>query len=303
VSWFSPERPQPEPRARAPLFQLLHTAPRLHRAANAPPEPALVHWVAPVAAAGPPALGLDTTALGTRPEAIPALLPDLASALSLPLDPHLPLVLEGKAMRPRARKALGEWLELLGNPHPLHWGNPMPDGHQQLRINHSQRCDAWRQLAQRLQMHPQVKRSLAQTQAAPRGSIVLVASKQRSAQHKRLNQLLRRASQELQLPLVKPWKLPALKQLQLFLRFRWLVGPYQPALQMVHALGPDARRCGRVALLCPSPQSKAVLSSMELVEAIPRRLVLLPKARPWDEQWQALRDALHWMDHPTTHKV
>ncbi len=296
ISWFSPERPALAPGQRAPLFQLLHTAPCLHPKRKQPTAAIQGQWTAPAPKAGQRRLGIQAGTLPSHPEEVTALLPALASALSLPLDRSLPLVFKSERTLRRSRKTIEQWLALLQNRHPLLWTEQATTNLSPLEISHAQSCDSWRALAQRLTASASVQQALIRRrQLQP---IVLVPCRGRTPQHRRLNQLLKRASQQLNLPRVMLWKLPPLKQLELFCSYQWVVGPFQPALQLVHALGAVPGHRARVVLLCPSQQSKAPLASMELVEAIPHRLLLLPQ--PAEDRLGALLDALHWMGQPSS---
>lgn len=294
-SWFSPERPAPAPGRRAPLFQLLPTAPCLHPKRKQPTTAIQGQWTAQAPKACQHRLGIHIGRVPPHLEDVTLLLPALASALSFPLDRSLPLVFhsEQTTLR-RSRKAIEQWLALLQNRHPQLWAKQTTADVHTLEISHTRSCDSWHALAQRLAGNATIQReSNNRRQPQP---IVLVSCRARTPQHRRLNQLLKRASQQLNLPRVPLWKLQPLEQLKLFCSYRWVVGPYQPALQLIHALGGVPGHRARVVLLSPSQQSKALMASMELVEAIPHRLLLLPQ--PGGARLGVLLDALHWMGQP-----
>ena len=107
---------------------------------------------------------------------------------------------------------------------------------------------------------------------------MLAPSKGRSRWERKLNRQLKQLAKQLQLPLVKLWQLSPLEQLLVFRRSSWVVGPYQPSLQLVHALEALPGERSTLVLLCPNRQQKAMLAQMELVAANPHRLLLLPQS-------------------------
>jgi len=277
LSWFAAERPAAPPGPRAPVFRLLHTAPCLHHKPGQA-RPAIEGcWHLQARETDGSSVAIDGGLVPRQREQLVQLLPRLAPILSLSLDRRLPLHLDMHGSKPQVRQSLQQWLALLGNPHPVVW-NPggAAAAAARLSLNHTHACDAWQTLAQRLAANRRVQQAWQRsTSTVP---IVLAPSKGRSRWERRLNRQLHQVGQELQLPMVKLWQLSPLKQLLVFRRSRWLVGPYQPSLQLVHAVEalPGAR--GTLVLLCPSRHQKATLAQMELVAANPHRLLLLPQS-------------------------
>lgn len=268
-SWFAAERPAAPPEPRAPVFRLLHTAPCLHRKPGQAPPAVEGSWQLHPQGTDSSGVAIAGGLVPRQREQLVHLLPQLATILSLPLDRRLPLHLEMQGCKPRVRQALQQWLALLGNPHPVVW-----NAAGRLSLSHTQACEAWQSLAQRLAANGRVQRAWQQaTSTAP---IVLAPSKGRSRWERRLNRQLKQLAKQLQLPLVKLWQLSPLEQLLVFRRSRWLVGPYQPSLQLVHAVEALPGPRSTVVLLCPKRHQKATLAQMELVAANPHRLLLLP---------------------------
>lgn len=270
-SWFADERPAAPPGPRAPEFRLLHTAPCLHHKPGQAPPAVEGSWQLNAPAAGDRALAIDGGLVPRQREQLVHLLPQLATILSLPLDRRLSLQLKMQGSKPQVQQALQQWLALLSNPHPVVW-----NAAGTLSLSHTQACDAWQTLAQRLAANRRVQRAWQQaTRTTP---IVLAPSKGRSRWERRLNRQLKQLAKQLQLPLVKLWQLSPLEQLLVFRRSRWLVGPYQPSLQLVHAVEALPGTRSTLVLLCPNRHQKATLAQMELVAANPHRLLLLPQS-------------------------
>ena len=275
LSWFADERPPAPPSPRTPVFRLLHTAPCLHHKPGQAAPAIEGSWQLNAQSTGGSAAAITGGLVPHQREQIANLLPQLATILSLQLDRRLPLHLETGGSKPQIRQAVQGWLALLGNPHPVVWnaaGTAAPV--TTLSVGHSQACDAWQQLAQRLAANRRVQR--AWQRASITAPVMLAPSKGRSRWERKLNRQLSQLAKQLQLPLVKLWQLSPLEQLLVFRRSSWVVGPYQPSLQLVHALEalPGAR--STLVLLCPNRHQKAMLDQMELVAANPHRLLLLP---------------------------
>jgi len=271
LSWFAAERPAAPPGPRAPVFRLLHTAPCLHHKPGQAPPAREGSWQLNGRAAWGSAVAINGGLVPRQREQLVHLLPRLATILSLPLDRQLPLQLEMQGSKPQLRQILQQWLALVGNPHPVVW-----NAAGTLSLSHAQACDAWQTLAQRLATNRRVQRAWQQaTSTAP---IVLAPSKGRSRWERHLNRQLHQLSLELQLPLLKLWQLSPLEQLLVFRRSRWLVGPYHPSLQLVHAVEALPGTRSTLVLLCPNRHQKATLAQMELVAANPHRLLLLPQS-------------------------
>lgn len=276
-SWFADERPAAPPGPRAPVFRLLHTAPCLHHKPGQAPPAIQGSWQLHEQGAVGSAVAITGGLVPHQREQLANLLPQLATILSLPLDRRLPLHLETSGSKPQIRQAVQDWLALLSNPHPVVWNaTDTETKHTTLSVSHAQACDAWQTLARRLAANRRLQRAWQQsTSTTP---IMLAPSKGRSRWERKLNRQLKQLAKQLQLPLVKLWQLSPLEQLLVFRRSSWVVGPYQPSLQLVHALEalPGAR--STLVLLCPNRHQKAMLAQMELVAANPHRLLLLPQS-------------------------
>lgn len=274
LSWFAAERPAAPPGPLAPVFRLLHTAPCLHRKPGQAPPAVEGSWQINRQEVEGNAVAIDGGLVPCKREQLVQVLPRLATILSLPLDRHLPLRLNMQGRNPKAQQALHEWLRLLGNQHQIVWNTTSKvSNHTTLRVSNGQDCDSWLTLALRLAANRRVQRAWHQTTRSE--PIVLAPSKGHNRWERRLNRQLHKLSQELQLPLVKMWQLSTLEQLLIFRGSHWLVGPYHPSLQLVHAVEALPGECSTLVLLCPGRHQKATLAQIELVTSRPHRLMLV----------------------------
>jgi hypothetical protein len=71
--------------------------------------------------------------------------------------------------------------------------------------------------------------------------------------------------------------MPLEEQILQLRRYRWIVGPFQPSMLLVHALGEAPHPAATLILLSRgSRRSRQVMQRMQRVHRVPHRLLVLP---------------------------
>ncbi|MCP9928009.1 glycosyltransferase family 2 protein [Cyanobium sp. CH-040] len=310
-SWFDPKRHPLPPGPRPPVFRLLEPASDLHLPADH--RPLQVSWR--IAGAGQhgraAARWIDGGQVPADPDQVIDALAGLASVALAPLERGVPVWIDASEGRGTSLRRAQEWCDLLQLSRRVRWhrpgggkGNLPPDDPRGERwqpdLSGEKAVQLWRCAAAALARHRRLQARLERLGSREVMAIAL-PSGHAGAFEKGLKPLLKKVAREHQIPILRLRTLPLEEQVLAFSRYRWIVGPYQPAMELVHTLGEGPHPAATLILLSRGVRrSRQLLQRLGRVHRKPHRLLVLPHAAGAgstgvEEDRRALVDLIHWL--------
>ncbi len=318
--WFDPRRHPLPPGPRPPVFRLLEATEGLELPADRRPL-RLAFQAEP---SGPSSRTASRWLDGgsvplDREEAINSLVGMACLALA-PLDPKLPLRIDASQASKASRRRAQRWCELLQVNHPVHWITAGDSALDKAAHGHRPECwrpepsirqeaESWRCASAAIARNRSLQATL---QDHPGRHAVAIALPSRKAGRgragrfeKQLRPLLKTLALEQQIPLLRLRSLSLQQQIRQLRRYRWIVGPFQPAMLLVHLLGEAPQPAPTLILLSRgSRRSRQVMRRIQRVQRQPHRLLILPPATPatagkagvaGDDDRRVLADLIRWL--------
>lgn len=309
-SWFDPQRHPLPPGPRPPVCQLLRPAPDL----NLPAAGRILE----VSLRSTPAAPYDARSPGwidggrvpADPDQVISALAGLALVAVTPLERSLPVWIDASQGTGASLRRAQQWCNLLQLSRRIRWRQPggrggnrngdIPRGERwQADLSGEHNGQLWRCAATALVRHRRLQAGLNHLGSREAVAIALPPGNAGRFEQQ-LKPLLKAAARQHEIPILRLRTLTLEEQILQFSRYRWIVGPFQPAMELIHALGEGPQPVATLILLSRGVRrSRQLLQRLRRVQRLPHRVLMLPAApqapSPEGEIARALDDLWRWL--------